>query len=121
MGKMRGVLSKQYSIPRPAIETFLSVCATCNSKKGVNRKLIIKPIVSKDFNERDQVDLVDFQSLPDGKFKWILNYQDHHTTFISLLPLESKQAVEVAPIIYLQFFQLLMHRKYFKVTTVKSL
>jgi hypothetical protein len=39
---------------------------------------------------------VDFQSLPDGKYKWILNYQDHHTKFISLFPLESKQVVEVA-------------------------
>ncbi|KAL4119028.1 hypothetical protein QTP88_011901 [Uroleucon formosanum] len=78
------------------IETFLSICATCNNKKGVNRKLVIKPIVSKDFNERGQIDLVDFQSLPDGKYKWILNYQDHHTKFISLLPLESKRAVEVA-------------------------
>ncbi|KAL4085073.1 hypothetical protein QTP88_027911 [Uroleucon formosanum] len=35
-------------------------------------------------------------SLPDGKYKWILNYQDHHTKFISLLLLESKRAVEVA-------------------------
>ncbi|XP_025414391.1 KRAB-A domain-containing protein 2-like [Sipha flava] len=66
------------------------------NKKGSNRKLVIKPIVSKDFNERGQVDLVDFQSLPDGKYKWILNYQDHHTKFISLFPLESKRAVEVA-------------------------
>lgn len=96
MGKMRVVLSKQYSIPRPAIETFLSICATCNSKKGVNRKLVIKPIVSEDFNERGQVDLVGFQSLTDGRYKWILNYQDHQTKFISLLPLESKRAVEVA-------------------------
>jgi len=96
VGKMRAVLSNKFSIPRPAIETFLSICATCNSKKGVNRKLVIKPILSKDFNERGQVDLIDFQSLPDGKYKWILNYQDHHTKFISLLPLESKRAVDVA-------------------------
>ncbi|KAL4141348.1 hypothetical protein QTP88_004003 [Uroleucon formosanum] len=105
-GKMRAVLSKQYAIPRPAIETFLSICTTCNNKKGVNRKLVIKPIMSKDFNERGQIDLVDFQSLPDGKYKWILNYQDHHTKFISLLPLESKRAVEVASnllIIFLTF------------------
>jgi hypothetical protein len=38
---------------------------------------------------------VDFQSLPDRKYKWILNYQDHHIKFISLFPLESKRAVEV--------------------------
>lgn len=90
IGKMRAVLSNKYSISRPAIETFLSICATCNSKKGVNRKLVIKSIISKDFNERGQVDLIDFQSLLDGKYKWILNYQYHYTKFISILPLESK-------------------------------
>lgn len=61
----------------------------------MNRKLVIKPIISKDFNERGQVDLVDFQSVPDGKFKWILNYQDHSTKFLSLRPLESKRTSEV--------------------------
>jgi hypothetical protein len=67
VGKMRAILSNKYSIPRPAIETFLSICAIYNSKKGSNRKLVIKPIVSKDFNERGQVYMVDFQSLSDGK------------------------------------------------------
>lgn len=88
-------LQKEYYIPRPAIEIFLTVCQTCSCKKSMNRKLVIKPITSNDFNERGQVDLIDFQSVPDGKYKWILNYQDHNTKFISLRPLESKRAVEV--------------------------
>jgi hypothetical protein len=96
VGKMRVTLSNKYTIRRSAIETFLSICAICNSKKESNRKLVIKPIVSKDFNERGRVDLVDFQSLPDGKYKWILNYQNHHTKFVFLFPLGSKRAVEVA-------------------------
>ncbi|KAF0707049.1 KRAB-A domain-containing protein 2-like, partial [Aphis craccivora] len=45
-------------------------------KQPMNRKLVIKPITTADFNKRAQIDLVDFQSVPDGKFKWILNYQD---------------------------------------------
>lgn len=89
-------VANKYNIPRPAIEFFLSTCAICNCKKNMNRKLVVKPIISKDFNERGQVDLVDFQSVPDGKFKWILNYQDHSTKFLSLRPLESKRASEVA-------------------------
>ncbi|XP_008188371.2 uncharacterized protein LOC103310808 [Acyrthosiphon pisum] len=60
----------------------------------MNRKLVIKPITSNDFNERGQVDLIDFQSVLDGKYKWILNYQDHNTKFISLRPMESKRAIE---------------------------
>lgn len=94
--KLRMAVANKYNIPRPAIEIFLSTCAICNCKKNMNRKLVIKPIISKDFNERGQVDLVDFQSFPDGKFKWILNYQDHSTKFLSLRPLESKRASEVA-------------------------
>lgn len=69
---MRAVLSKKYSILKPEIETFLSICATCS----MNCKLITKPFISKDFKERVKVDLIDFQSLLDGKYKWILNYQD---------------------------------------------
>lgn len=38
----------------------------------MNHKLVIIP---NDFNERGQVDLIDFQSIPDEKYKWILNYQ----------------------------------------------
>jgi len=64
----------------------------------MNRKLVIKPITSNDFNERGQVDLINFnfQSVPDGKYKWILNNQDHNTKFISLRPMESKRAIEVS-------------------------
>jgi hypothetical protein len=39
---------------------------------------------------------VDFQSLPEGNYRWILYYQDYNTKFISLFPLKSKRAVEVA-------------------------
>ena len=57
---------------------------------------MVRPIISKDFNERGQVDLVDFQSLPEKQFKWILNYQDHSTKFLFLRPMETKRAEEVA-------------------------
>jgi hypothetical protein len=60
VGKMHAILSNKYSISRPAIETFLSICTICNTKKGSNRKLVIKPIVSNNFNEIGQVDLVNF-------------------------------------------------------------
>lgn len=93
---MRNAAKIKYSIPRPCIEAYLGVCKSCNEKKSISRKLVVKPITSKDFNERGQVDLIDFQSLPDGKYKWILNYQDHSTKFVSLRPLQTKRAAEVA-------------------------
>ena len=43
-----------------------------------------------------QVDLIDMQSQPDGPFRFILNYQDHLTKFISLRPLKFKTAEAVA-------------------------
>ena len=36
-----------------------------------------QPILTKGFGRRGQVDLIDFQSMPDGDFKFLLNYQDH--------------------------------------------
>jgi hypothetical protein len=62
----------------------------------MNRKLIIELIRTANFNERAQIDLVDFQSVSDDKFKWILNYQDHAIKCVILRPLESKRATEVA-------------------------
>lgn len=67
--KLRNALHDTYYVPRPPIEIFLTVCETCNCKKPMNRKLVIKPITTADFNERAQIDLADFQSVPDGKFK----------------------------------------------------
>lgn len=73
------------------------MCKVCNLRKNQKHaRLVVKPIKSKDFNVREQMDLTDFQSCPDGEFKWLLNYQDHSTKFLYLRPLKTKQAVEVA-------------------------
>jgi IS30 family transposase len=56
----------------------------------------VKPILSKGWNHRGQIDLMDLQSTPDGEYKWLMNYQDHLTKFIHLRPLKSKRAEEVS-------------------------
>lgn len=94
--KLRTVITK-YAVPRPAIEAFLLTCSVCSFKRETKQhKLTIEPVVSKTFNKRGHLHLVNFQSIPDGKFNWILYYQEHCTKFLSLRPLESKQAVELA-------------------------
>lgn len=95
--KMIFSLKAKCQIPRPVIQIFLECCQVCQKKKA-NRhaNLVIKPIISKEFCSRAQVDLIDYQSCQDGQYKWLLNYQDHLTKFICLRPLKSKQAVEVA-------------------------
>ena len=53
-------------------------------------------MVFRDYLIRAQVDLIDWQSNPDGVFKFILNYQDHFTKFCVLRALKAKTAEAVA-------------------------
>jgi hypothetical protein len=48
---------------------FLALCEKCveNSKRDKTTGVVSKPILSLNFNRRAQMDLIDFQSLPDGK------------------------------------------------------
>ncbi|CAG4965256.1 unnamed protein product [Colias eurytheme] len=95
--KMIHAIKSRYYIPRKAIEIFLDLCPTCEMKKALPKKgIVTKPIVSQDFNMRAQVDLIDFQSCPDDEYKWLLNYEDDATKFVSLRPLKTKTAQEVA-------------------------
>ena len=45
---------------------------------------------------RGQVDLIDLQSMADGDYKYILNYQDHGIKDVYPVALKSKRVVEVA-------------------------
>ncbi|CAF3237895.1 unnamed protein product, partial [Rotaria sp. Silwood2] len=92
--------SKKYAnITEKQVTLFISGCHECKLKRTKPKnssKLVLRPIISNDFNARGQVDLIDMQSCPDGHFKFILNYQDHFTKFCILRPLKTKTAVEVA-------------------------
>ncbi|KAL4130765.1 hypothetical protein QTP88_008156 [Uroleucon formosanum] len=95
--KVEQNLKNKYNIPRIAIQIFINLCTTCNNKKSKPCKgVVIKPILSADFNSRGEIDLIDFQSTPDRNFKWVMNYQDHATKYLYLRPLTSKRATEVA-------------------------
>ncbi|XP_071050737.1 KRAB-A domain-containing protein 2-like [Onthophagus taurus] len=68
-----------------------------NTKKSQQqRNIVVRPITTKDFNLRSQVDLIDFQSTPCRGYKWLMNYQDHATKFCLLRPLTTKRVAEVA-------------------------
>ena len=90
-------LAKYVNINRELVMTYLNLCENCRLKQNKAKKgLVVQPIISKEFNHRCQVDLIDMQTSPDGEFKYIMNYQDHHTKFVDLRPLKSKRATEVA-------------------------
>ena len=48
-------------------------------KTYTTKDVTVKPIISKDFGSRAQVDLVDMQSYVKEKYDWIMVYQDHLT------------------------------------------
>jgi transposase InsO family protein len=56
----------------------------------------VKPVTVNELNQRGQIDLVDFQTLPDGNFKFVMHYQEHLTKYHLLSLLTTKRAVEVA-------------------------
>ncbi|XP_038208003.1 KRAB-A domain-containing protein 2-like [Zerene cesonia] len=90
-------IKNKYYIPKKAVEIFVSLCPTCENKRDAPIKATVaKPIVSRDFNLRGDVYIMDFQYIADGEFKWLLNYQDNATKFINLRPLKTIEPVEVA-------------------------
>ncbi|XP_041357602.1 KRAB-A domain-containing protein 2-like [Gigantopelta aegis] len=95
--KMIKEINKNYAnITQDAIILFKSMCIECQRKRKqtATKGIVVKPILSKDFSSRAQVDLIDMQSKCQGQHKWIMVYQDHLTKFCILRPL--KRASEVA-------------------------
>ncbi|XP_071055094.1 KRAB-A domain-containing protein 2-like [Onthophagus taurus] len=94
---MKKTKEKYKNIVRTEILLFINLCAPCQMKQKREKKGIIsKPMIFNDLNSRCQVDLIDYQSHADGKYRFVLVYQDHLTKFVILRPLESKRAEEVA-------------------------
>ena len=75
---------------------YKNYCLICQEKKKLPRTkgVVVRPIVTKDFGLRCQVDLIDMQSVTHSKYKWILNFQCHFSKFNILRPLFKKCAIE---------------------------
>ncbi|KRY83583.1 KRAB-A domain-containing protein 2, partial [Trichinella zimbabwensis] len=58
------------------------------------KSLAVKPLVSTNLMSQAQVDLINFQTMPDGDYKYIMTYLNHFTKFCILSPLKSKRAEE---------------------------
>ena len=97
--RMAKEVNKRYAnITRDALELFKSYCQECQKKRKRPRTqgVVVRPILTKEYASRAQIDLIDMQSMTRNSFKWILVYQDHLTKFVILRPLTSKRAAEVA-------------------------
>ena len=91
------VRDKIGNVTREVCKMFTDVCPHCVAVLSRRKPVAgIKNIVTDGMGVRGQVDLIDFQSMPDGAFKFLLNYIDHGVKKLSSVPLVSKRASSVA-------------------------
>ena len=117
--KIIKALNKYANITRDSIELYKSLCVQCQQKrKRVTTKgVVVKPILSKDYGSRVQIDLIDMQSMCKGSYRWIMVYQDHLTKYCVLRPLTFKRAAEVA----WQLVDIFLLLEFSRVTTAVNL
>lgn len=92
-------MGKYNNIPTHAVREFIAMCERCLEKrirKETATGTVVRPILVSDLHQRGQIDLADMQSLKDGLFKFIMQYQEHLSNLYFLRPLTSKRATEVA-------------------------
>lgn len=93
------------NVSRTVIRDFIVGCENCELKRSNKKKgLVVKPIVHITFNSRAQLDLVDMQTHKDGDYSFIFVHQNHLTKFVTLKPLRTKTAVEVARVLLTDVF-----------------
>ena len=95
---MTKMLSTNYAnITARSLELYKSYCTECQRKKKrpTVTGVVVRPLLTSDFNSRGQVDLIDMQSMPHPGNKWIMVYQDHLTTFCVIRAIVCKRATEV--------------------------
>jgi len=80
-------------IPEWVQQTFIDNFLQCIEK--MKRKKTTaghQPILMNGFGTRRQVDLVDYLSMPDGPFRFLMNYSDHGIKVPVLTPLVARRA-----------------------------
>ncbi len=91
-------LGEQFeNIGRELCKMFTDMCPICITQMKHSRPVAgIKPIITHGFGTRGQVDLINFQSMPDGYFCFLPNYIDHGVKFLFSIPLTCKHASCIA-------------------------
>ena len=85
------------SIPCWVCEIFPNYCPVCiRAKTRRKAKAGHQPLLTRGMNVHAQIDLIDYQSMPDGLFHYVLVYQDHGIKFCQLRPLRNHTHTQVA-------------------------
>ena len=103
-----------HSVPSPLTighifcKIFTDLCHICIQRQLRNSPITgLQPIVSHGFGTRGQLDLIDFQSMPDGSFCFLLNYIDHGVKFLFSIPIVHTTASSIV-IALLQIFTMIV-------------
>ena len=100
--------TKYYNITEREVKIFQLLCPVCNTKNQRKTKKLAgcdKPILSYQFRDRMQADLIDYQKdeqplwywdAESPKVKWLLVIKDHFTRLSYCRPLKSKSPQYVA-------------------------
>ncbi len=94
---LKPVKARHGNITREICKVFTDCCPHCI--KLLHRfkpKAGVKNMVTDGFGVRGQVDLIDFQSMLDGAFCYLLNYIDHGIKKLTSTPITAKQATSTA-------------------------
>ena len=92
------------NIARDYCKLYTDLCPICIQRQTRSRPVAgLKPIVTYGFGTRGQVDLIDFQSMPDGSFRFLMNYMDHGVKFLFSIPIVQKTGSSIA-VALLQIF-----------------
>ncbi len=87
-------LGEQFeNIRHELCKMFTNMCPICIIQVKHNWPVTgIKPIITHGFETQGQVDLINFQSMPDGDICFLMNYIDHGVRFLFNIPLTCKHA-----------------------------
>ncbi len=89
---MRKCISDIYNnIPLTLCKIFTDVCPCCIEQQHRQRPVAgLRPIIRHGLGVHGQVDLINFQSMPDGVCHFLLNYIDHGIKILSSVPIVRK-------------------------------
>jgi hypothetical protein len=98
------IIDHYYGISIKDVAWVQAQCATCRLSARNEGKPAIKPIKSDHCLDRLVIDLMDYRTKPDGKFKWILQIKDHFSRYVWLYAMKDKESATVSCILRNWFY-----------------
>ena len=80
-----------HGITRGFIQEYCKHCPACQLSQPQVTRPPLRPIITRDFLERVQVDLIDVRHSPDQDYHYIGHFMDHFSKYHVLFPLKQKE------------------------------